>query len=83
MKNPLDKLADLIGGDKALGRISRFSDLFLAILVVMIISLMIVPVNPHIIDIFIASNLTFSICLLMVALYIPTAVHLSIFPLYY
>lgn len=42
--------------------------------------IIIVPISPGILDNFIAVNLTISISLLMVALYIPKAVNLSIFP---
>lgn len=59
---------------------SRSSDLFLAFFIILLIMIIIVPVSPGILDNFIAINLTVSITLLMVALYIPKAVNLSIFP---
>ena len=50
------------------------------LLIIGILAMIIIPVNPHVIDYLIAINLTVSVSLLMVALYIPSAVHLSIFP---
>lgn len=80
MKNFLDRVTKTLGGDKALGLVNRSSDILLAIFIVLIIMMIVIPVPPAVIDNLIAINLTVSICLLMVALYIPRAVHLSMFP---
>lgn len=69
-----------LGGEKALNAITRSSDIMLAIIIVCIIMMLIFPVPPHVIDVLIAFNLTISISILFVALYIQKAVHLSIFP---
>jgi type III secretion protein V len=69
-----------LGSERMLSLISRSSDLILAIFIILIIGMIIVPVSPTVIDNFIAINLTLSIALLMVAIYIPKAVNLSIFP---
>jgi len=61
-------------------RVSRFSDLFLAFLVVAIISLMIIPLPPFLLDLLLATNLGLSVVLLMMSLYIPTALAFSTFP---
>ena len=42
--------------------------------------MLIFPINPHLIDLLISINLTVSITILFVALYIQKAVHLSMFP---
>ena len=76
----LDGITARLGGDRSLNTISRSSDVALATLIIGILTMIILPINPHIIDYLIALNLTISISLLMVALYIPSAVHLSIFP---
>ncbi|NGX37140.1 MAG: Invasion protein InvA [Chlamydiae bacterium] len=60
--------------------VTRSTDLFLAVFIIMLIGIIIVPISPGLLDNFIAINLTISITLLMVALYIPKAVNLSIFP---
>lgn len=75
-----ENLGRLLGGDRMLRAISRSTDLFLAAFIILLIMIIIVPISPGILDNFIAINLTISITLLMVALYIPKAVNLSIFP---
>lgn len=80
LKKILNGITARLGGDKSLENISRGSDIALAVLIVSILMMIIVPINPHIIDFMIALNLTASISLLMVALYIPGATSLSIFP---
>jgi type III secretion protein V len=58
----------------------RGSDLSIALLLVAIISLMIVPLPTFIIDSLLALNITISLLLLMVTMYMPSAVALSSFP---
>lgn len=76
----LDGITARLGGERSLAAISRSSDISLALLIVGVLAMIILPVSPTIIDYLIAINLMISFCLLMVALYIPSAVHLSIFP---
>ncbi|HEV7736653.1 MAG TPA: FHIPEP family type III secretion protein, partial [Chlamydiales bacterium] len=80
MKPFFDKLIRFLGGEKTLASISRSSDFALAFLIIGIIMMLIFPVSPHIIDVLIAINLTVSITLLLVSLYIQKAVQLSMFP---
>lgn len=76
----LEGITARLGGDKALGNINRSSDIILAALLVSIIGMMVIPLPTWMLDILIGTNLTISITILMVALYIPGAIHLSIFP---
>ena len=69
-----------LGGDRALRMINQSSDIVLALFIIILIMMIIIPVSPTVLDNLIALNLTISISLLMVALYIPKAVQLSIFP---
>lgn len=80
MNKFLSNLAHILGGDRSLNFISRSSDLMLAAVVISIIMMLIFPVSPHIIDVLISINLTVSVCLILVAIYIQKAVQLSIFP---
>lgn len=80
MKNFLEKTVRILGGEKALRIITSSSDIILALFIIILIMMIIIPVSPTVIDNLIALNLTVSICLLMVALYIPKAVQLSMFP---
>jgi type III secretion protein V len=52
----------------------------IALLVVAIISLMILPLPPAVIDVLLALNITISVTLLMVTMYVPNVVSLSVFP---
>ena len=58
----------------------RSSDISIALLLVAIISLMIVPLPTFLIDSLLAVNITISLLLLMVTMYMPSAVALSSFP---
>jgi type III secretion protein V len=76
----LDGITQRLGGEKSLSNISKGSDLALALLIIGILGMIILPIGPTVIDYLIAVNLSASVVLLMVSLYIPSAVHLSIFP---
>lgn len=80
MKNYVARLNRLFGGARMLTIIGQSSDIILAFFVITIIAVIIIPVSPLILDNLIGINLTVSIALLMVALYIPRAVNLSMFP---
>lgn len=69
-----------LGGEAVLNLITRASDLILAAWVIAVIVMIILPVPPEIIDLLITFNLTAAVGLLMVALYIPNALALSMFP---
>jgi len=76
----LDGVTARLGGDRSLDTVQRSSDIFLAFVLMSILGMLIIPLPPIIIDYLIAFNIAVSVALLMVALYIPSAVHLSIFP---
>jgi len=80
MKNYSSKILRLLGSDRLLNIITQSSDIILAAFIIIIISMIIMPISHGFLDVLIAINLTISISLLMVALYIPKAVNLSIFP---
>ncbi|MDR0693541.1 MAG: type III secretion system export apparatus subunit SctV [Puniceicoccales bacterium] len=61
-------------------KLSRFNDIILAFLVMMIIVLMIIPIPTWLLDVLLAVNLTISVLLLMLAMYIPRTLELSTFP---
>ncbi len=60
--------------------IGRYSDLLLAFLIVIILGMLIVPVPPFILDILMVINISISVILLLLAIYIPNALHLASFP---
>ncbi len=61
-------------------KVTRYTDIILAGLVVAIISLMILPLPTPLVDALIATNLSIAVTLLMLAIYIPSALSLSTFP---
>lgn len=80
MKNPMDKFSRFLASEKMIDIINRSSEFLLALFMIVIIMMIIIPVPPTILDNLIAINLAVATALLMVALYIPKAVNLSIFP---
>lgn len=73
-------LTRTFSGEGALGIISKSSDLVLAAWIIAVVIMIVLPVPPPLIDLAITFNLTAAIGLNMVALYIPSAIHLSMFP---
>lgn len=80
IRDILDGITARLGGDRSLENVSRSSDIVLAMALMLIIGMLIIPMPPHVIDFLLAINMASSVALLMVALYIPGATHLSIFP---
>jgi type III secretion protein V len=60
--------------------LTRYSDILLALLVIAIIGIMIVPLPPFMLDLFLAANMTIAVTLLMISLYLPNALSLASFP---
>lgn len=69
-----------LGSTKLLRIMSESSDVILAFFIIIIIGMIVIPIPPEALDFLIGINLTVSIGLLMISLYIQKAVHLSIFP---
>ena len=61
-------------------RIPGAGEVGIAVLVVAIVSLMILPLPPEVIDLLLALNITLSVTLLMVTMYVGSIVALSAFP---
>src|SRR5947207_4080079 len=56
------------------------ADAALAILVVAVVALMIVPLPTWLLDLLLASNLSASVAILLVVLYVPEAISIATFP---
>jgi len=80
MKDFLSKLTPSLGSSSVLRIVNQSSDMILAIFVVIIFMMIIIPIPPEGLDIFIAINITVSLSLLMVSMYIPKATNISSFP---
>lgn len=60
--------------------IGRYSDVMLAGMVILILGMLIVPLPPFLLDILIVLNMSISVVLMLLAMYIPNALHLASFP---
>ena len=71
--------AILTTGDLRLA-IGRYSDVFLAALIMMIITMLIIPLPTWMLDVLIVLNISIAVLLVLLAMYIPNALHLASFP---
>jgi type III secretion protein V len=60
--------------------INKYSDIVLAIVVVAIVGMMIVPLPTFLLDILLTFNISISVIILLISLYVPSALKLSVFP---
>jgi type III secretion protein V len=60
--------------------LSKYSDIVLALVVVAIVAMMIVPLPTHLLDVLLTFNISISVVLLLISLYVPAALQLSVFP---
>ncbi len=60
--------------------LARNTDVLLAVAVISILVFMILPLPPFLLDILIAFNITFSIVVLLISMYITSPLELSVFP---
>ncbi|MGC4121960.1 MAG: type III secretion system export apparatus subunit SctV [Myxococcales bacterium] len=61
-------------------KISKYSDIVLAAIIVGIVGMLIVPLPTFLLDILITTNISIAVVLLLVAIYIPNALKISIYP---
>src|SRR5947207_14019 len=60
--------------------INKYSDIVLAVLVVAIVGMMIVPLPTPLLDVLLTFNISLAVVLLLISLYVPEALRLSVFP---
>lgn len=60
--------------------LARYSDILLACVVIGMVGMMIIPLPTFLLDLLLTANIATAVTLLMVSLYIPSAVHISAFP---
>lgn len=63
-----------------LSRVLRYSDLSLAVGIILIVIMMMVPLPPFLLDILITLNISFSLSLLLISIYVKEAIEISTFP---
>jgi type III secretion protein V len=60
--------------------LDRYSDIVLAVAVVAIVAMMIVPLPTPLLDVLLTLNISIAVMVLLISLYVPHALRLSIFP---
>ncbi len=60
--------------------INKYSDIVLAVVVICIIGMLIVPLPTFLLDILLTVNISLSVIILLISLYIPGALQISVFP---
>jgi type III secretion protein V len=60
--------------------INKYSDIVLAIVVIAIVGMMIVPLPTFLLDVLLTVNISLSVIILLISLYIPGALSISVFP---
>src|SRR6476646_10102962 len=60
--------------------LNKYSDILLAVVVIAIIGMMIVPLPTHVLDILLTFNISLSVIIVLITLYVPSALKLSVFP---
>ena len=80
MANAILNKLDELKNNRFLKMLTGSSDFMLAFMVFVIISMIIIPLPPEVLDVLISINLTAALILVMVSLYISKATQLSSFP---
>lgn len=62
------------------GALTRYADIGLAVLVVSIVGMMIIPLPTFLLDILLTCNISIALTLVLIAIYMPSALHLSVYP---
>jgi type III secretion protein V len=62
------------------GFIAKYFDIVLAGVVIAIIGMMLIPLPPPLLDILLTFNISLSVLILLISLYVPKALSLSVFP---
>ena len=74
-------MAETAGLEKSmLKKILRYSDVGVALLMVLVVVMMVIPLPTGLIDVLLATNITLGVVVLLVTFYVKRALDLSVFP---
>jgi flagellar biosynthesis protein FlhA len=73
-------MADQAAGALKLQPLKSNSDIYVAVAIIGVLALMIIPLPPLVLDIFLAANITIALAILMVCLYTTQPLDFSVFP---
>jgi type III secretion protein V len=60
--------------------LTKYSDIVLAFIVIAIVGMMIVPLPTALLDVLLTTNISLSVMMVLISLYVPNALRLSVFP---
>lgn len=80
MMDFFDKITHMFKSNRFLQQLSQSSSFMFGFMVLIVIAMILIPLPPEVLDVLISFNMTISIVLVMVALYISKATQLSSFP---
>lgn len=63
-----------------LDRMAQYSDVIIAVLVITVVMMMIIPLNPNILDILLTFNISFALLIIMVSMFNTDPLEFSVFP---
>ena len=74
-------MAETAGLEKSmLKKILHYSDVGVALLMVLVVVMMVIPLPTGLIDVLLAANITLGVVVLLVTFYVKRALDLSVFP---
>ena len=76
----MKKFLDMIMQGDLLAVLRRYADIGLAVLVMAVVGMMIVPLPTGLLDVLLVVNISISMIMLLIAMYIPDALKLASFP---
>lgn len=76
----MKKFIDIIMQGDLAAVLKRYADILLAFLVMMVVGMMIVPLPPFILDLLLVINISISVIMLLISMYISQALKLASFP---
>jgi type III secretion protein V len=76
----MKKFFDMIMQGDLLTVLRRYADIGLAVLVMLVVGMMIIPLPTHLLDVLLVLNISISVVMLLIAMYIPQALKLASFP---
>ncbi len=76
----MKKFLDIIMQGDLMVVLKRYADIGLAVLVMLVVSMMIIPLPTPLLDVLLVLNISISVIMLLISMYIPQALRLASFP---
>jgi type III secretion protein V len=76
----MKRFFDMVMQGDLLTVLKRYADILLAVLVMLVVGMMIIPMPPALLDVLLVLNISISVIMLLIAMYIAQALRLASFP---